>query len=274
MTIQMFDSVSVGAIPANAPAVAGYVGGSWPTYLRLVQGFPRAYHLSIAVNAYEDAECLDIECGDATPYEAPAWVKRQLGRGVQRPVVYSSVSSMGAVLGALESDGIRPDAVRLWTAHYTGSPHICTPESCGRYGLRVTSNATQWTDRALNSNLDESLCDETFFGPPPPPPDPNHYEWYAVGPFPFRNTSGKVEHLNERAIVEEYDHLRIHSRLNAERLSELHEPITFLRKRIWYVAHYDVRTGAKLPEVDWRSYKRGWRWQMLLARSRGDQVAH
>jgi hypothetical protein len=78
--------------------------------------------------------------------------------------------------------------------------------------------------------------------------------------------------LDERAIVKEYDHLRIHSRMNAQRLHELREPITFLRKRVWYVAHYDVRTGAKLPKVDWGSYNRGWRWQMLLARSRGDQV--
>jgi hypothetical protein len=138
----------------------------------------------------------------------------------------------------------------------------------------VSSNATQWTDRALNSNLDESLCDEAFFGPPPPPPDPNHYEWYAVGPFPFRDASGKVLQLNERAIVEEYDHLRIHSRLNEQRLNELNEPITFLRKRVWYVANCDVQTGARLPKVDWDSNKRGWRWQMLLARSRGDQVAH
>lgn len=272
MPLKMFDSVSVGAIPADAPAVAGYVGGSWPTYLRLVQGFPRAYHLSIAVNAYEDAECLDIERGDATPYEAPAWVKRQLGRGVRRPVVYSSVSTMGAVLAALESDGIQRDAVRLWTAHYTGYPHVCSPQNCG-YGLRVSSDATQWTDHALNGNLDESLCDDAFFGPPPPPPDPNHYEWYAVGPFPFRNASGEVVKLNERATVEEYDHLRIHSRLNAKRLSELHDPLTFLRKRVWYVAHHDVRTGEKLPKVDWGSYNRGWRWQMLNARSRGEQVA-
>lgn len=52
--------------------------------------------------------------------------------------------------------------------------------------------------------------------------------------------------------------------MNADRLSELHVLVTFLRKRVWYVAHYDVRTGAKLPKVDWGSYHRGWRWQMLL----------
>jgi hypothetical protein len=49
--------------------------------------------------------------------------------------------------------------------------------------------------------------------------------------------------------------------------------ITFLRKRVWYVAHYDVPTGVKRLEPDWGSYHRGWRWQMLLKRSRGERVA-
>jgi hypothetical protein len=271
MPVQMFDSTSVGQIPASAPAVAGYVGGYWPTYLRLLEQFPHAYHLSIAVNAGEDAECLDIERGDAEPYQAPAWVKRQLSRGVRRPVLYASVSNMGSVLAALESAGISATTVRTWTAHYTGYAHLCSADRCG-YGLRTSADATQWTDHALNLSLDESMCNDGFFGPPPPPPDPNHYDWYAVGPFPFRDASGKVMQLDERAIVEEYDHLRIHPRMNTQRLSELHALITFLRKRVWYVAHYDPRTGAKLHEVDWGSYNRGWRWQMLLSRTRGEQV--
>jgi hypothetical protein len=66
MGIQMFDSVDVATVPNNPQAVAGYVGGHWPTYNSLVQKFPKSHHLSIAVNSGEDAECLDIENGDAT----------------------------------------------------------------------------------------------------------------------------------------------------------------------------------------------------------------
>jgi hypothetical protein len=272
MPIKMFDSTSISQVPADAPAVAGYVGGYWPTYLQLVQRFPRAYHLSIAINAAEDAECLDIERGDAVPDEAPAWVRRQVQRGVRRPVLYSSVSSMQIVLSCLESAGITRDSVRLWSAHYTGVPHLCSGGGCG-YGLGAGVNATQWTDRSLNLNLDESLCDDSFFGPPPPPPDPYHYDRYPEGPFPFRDAEGKLLRLNERATVQEYDHLRIHPRMNAERLDNLRAQITFLRKRVWYVAHHDVPTGNKLSHPDWGSYHRGWRWQMLLARSRGELVA-
>jgi hypothetical protein len=85
MPVQMIDSISVSRIPASAPAVAGYVGGHWRTCLQLLEMFPRAYHLSIAVTVDEDAECLDIEGGNAVPYEASAWVRRQLARGVPRP---------------------------------------------------------------------------------------------------------------------------------------------------------------------------------------------
>jgi hypothetical protein len=268
----MFDSTTIEAIPLDARAVAGYIGGWYLTYWNLVARCPRALHLSIAINAEEDAECLDVEAGDATPAEVPDWVRRQLARGVDRPVIYSSVSTMPAILSLLEEVSIPASSIRVWTAHYTQVPHLCGPGNCG-YGMRVSADATQWTSRALDSNLDESLCTDNFFGPPPPPPDPNHYAWYPVGPFRFRDADGETLEVDERAVVEEYDHLRIHAHLNRERLNELRVLITFLRKRVWYVSHYDPSTGRKRPTVDWDAYYRGWRWQTLLARSRGERVA-
>jgi cell wall-associated NlpC family hydrolase len=82
-----------------------------------------------------------------------------------------------------------------------------------------------------------------------------------------------VVEVNERATVQEYDHLRIHPQMNAVRLAELRTLITFLRKRVWYVAHYDLHTGLEHPAPDWGSSRRGWRWQTLLARSRDEVVA-
>lgn len=158
----MFDSVDVAQIPASATAVAGYTGGSWPTYWDLVKKFPHASVLDIAIVASYDATCLDVEAGDATPAEAPAWVRRQHARGVRRPVVYCSVSAMDDLLAELERAGIKRKSVRLWTAHYTFAPHICGPHSCGE--LRsTTADGTQWTDQALGRNLDQSLLHEGFF---------------------------------------------------------------------------------------------------------------
>ncbi len=159
--ITMYDSITVVTVPLHAEAVAGYVDGKWPTYKGLVKSFPLAHHLSIAVFASDDADCLDIENGDATPDQAPAWVKRQHLRGVTRPVVYASLSAMGGLLVHLQAAGVPRATVRVWTAHYTYQAHICD-RNCG-YGLGTTADATQWTDKAFGRNLDESLCSPTFF---------------------------------------------------------------------------------------------------------------
>ena len=159
--ITMYDSVNTKMIPADAEAVAGYVGGFWPTFPTLVLEWPKAKKLSIAVNARQDAECLDVEAGDARPDQAPAWVKRQIKRGVKRPVVYGSVSQMGLILRTLEKAGIHRSQVRVWTAHYTFKPHLCSA-ACGFGDLKA--DATQYSDHALGRNLDASLCSAGFFG--------------------------------------------------------------------------------------------------------------
>jgi hypothetical protein len=167
MTVTMYDDVKLALIPAQAEAVAGYVNGRWPTYNEVLRRWPKAKHLSIAVTAHADAECLDVEPGDATNRDAPAWVKRQLARGVHRPVVYTSVSNTAQLLLVLAGAGIGRSQIRLWTAHYSGRPHLCGP-GCG-FGLKTTADATQWTDRASGKSLDESLCAPSFFGPAPRP---------------------------------------------------------------------------------------------------------
>jgi hypothetical protein len=159
--VVMYDSVDVQQIPRSALAVAGYVGGHWPTFPQLVQLFPQAHRTSIAISASEDADMLDIENGDAVPAQAPAWVKRQHSLGKPRPAVYCSLSVAWQVWLRLKLAGIRRGAVRIVTAHYNGKPHRCSP-LC-HFGFWTRADATQYTDRALGRNLDASLCAPNFF---------------------------------------------------------------------------------------------------------------
>ena len=161
--IAMFDSVDVSRIPRNAPAVAGYVNGHWPTFPQLRTSFPHAHRLSIAVSVAADADCLDVERGDATIDQAAAWVKRQHARGVHRPVVYTSVSQASRLMEALARAGIPRTAYRLWTAHYNYRPHRCT-RKCG-YGMSGKADATQFSNHP-GRNLDESRVSPTFFDGP------------------------------------------------------------------------------------------------------------
>lgn len=165
MTVKMYDSIEVAQIPASAQAVAGYVGGKWPTFPELAGKFPKAQRLSIAVNSSEDAECLDIEAGDASAGDAPKWFRRQTARGVARPCFYTSLSNVGHLLATLEQAGIHRGDYRLWSAHYTGSAHLCGPSE----GISTYADATQYWDKALGRNLDVSLCTDSFFGAVDPP---------------------------------------------------------------------------------------------------------
>jgi len=158
----MYDAITVSALPGGADAYAGYVQGKWPTFAALKQRFGggHAHLLSIAVFASGNADCLDIEHGDATNAQAPAWVKRQLA-GAGRPCLYTSASNMDALVTELNSAGISRAEIRLWSAHYGQGKHICGPGTCGL--TRHSCDGTQWTDSALGRSLDESVLLSNFF---------------------------------------------------------------------------------------------------------------
>lgn len=163
MTITMFDSTDGPSVMLSGDyAYAGYVNGNWPNYTHIVSAFPGKNVLSIAVTANANAMCLDIENGDATNDQAASWLLRQFVRGVQRPVLYTSVSNADTLARIVAGYGINRSAHRLWTAHYDAGQHICGPSTCKRTNQYV--DGTQWTDRAFNRNLDASILRDDFFG--------------------------------------------------------------------------------------------------------------
>ncbi len=163
VTLTMYDSTNVGTLPHGADAYAGYVQGAFPTFAALERLFAASgvHLLSIAVFASGDADCLDIEVGDATIAQAPGWVKRQLARGAHRPCLYTSVSNMDALVTTLGGAGISRAEVRFWSAHYGQGKHICGAGTCGL--TRHACDGTQWTDAALGRSLDESILLSDFF---------------------------------------------------------------------------------------------------------------
>jgi hypothetical protein len=153
----LYDSIDPTKIPANAELVAGYVNGHWPTYSRLAGLFPNATLVSIAVTADADAMVLDVEEGDATPAQAPAWIQRQRARGGDPTIYCSRVSMWPAVQAAVAAAKIAPP--HYWIADYTGTPHL-VPGSV----------ATQWTDAGP---YDISETNGTWPHQPVPPPAPS-----------------------------------------------------------------------------------------------------
>jgi hypothetical protein len=157
-TVEMRDSVTVSAIPAGTRAVAGYTAGAWPTYLGLVRAFPRAYHVSIAIQVFYHAKCLDVEPGDAVPSQVPGWVRIEISLHV-KPCVYSNASTWGQIRYFLARAGIPRSAYLAWLAYWTFRP-----------GLVAGYDAVQWTSHGPHGeNYDESTVTLAFLGATPTP---------------------------------------------------------------------------------------------------------
>jgi len=194
-TATMYDTTTIGTVPNDPFALAGYVGGWWPTFGPLTRTWPRAHTVSIAINAKERAACLDVEPGDATPGQVAAWDRGQQRAGVERPCDYSDWSEwVNEIRPALERAGIHRSEVWEWDAFYNGRPHI-----------DPSFDGTQYTDRCLGRNLDCSLVSKAFLSiarpplvakrPPAPKPKPSPSKRRAelkalLGAYSKRNPHG------------------------------------------------------------------------------------
>jgi len=175
--IIMYDTIQNDQFPPGAPAYAAYVDGSignQPNFAFIVSAFPKAEHLSVSLFG-NNADALDVEPGASNPSDIPAWYDAQRKRGIQRPCVYASASTMNdEILPVLTGAGIARSAVRLWTAHYDVGEHICGPDTCG--ALSINADGTQWTPNAVVDgvalDLDQSLLLDNFFVTTDPSPSP------------------------------------------------------------------------------------------------------
>jgi len=147
--ITMYDSISVGSLPAGAEAYAGYTDGAYANASAIQARFPHAKVLTISVYAGGPGSALDVEPFDATNSQAAT--KRYA-------VYYTSASNAAALVNMLTSYGIFRNTYKLWTAHYTGVAHICGPTSCG---YPAVADGTQY---ASNNDFDTSILDDDFFG--------------------------------------------------------------------------------------------------------------
>lgn len=247
MTITMYDACTAGNIPFATEAAACYVNGGCSNEAAVRARRPK-YLLTISTNAGGDADCLDVESGDATPDQAAGWVARQFARGVYRPCVYGTESSWdGSMLHDLSGFG---DRIRRWVAAWDNSATVPAGYDAHQYRGGV------------HEPFDVSVCLPNFFDPPQPT-DPHHYEWFSVGPFPSQ--WGKID---ERQIVLDYDGARQHPIRYFLYLRKLRAQLKFLADRVWTVAHQQLVDG----KPSWGLFYRGWRYQELLKRSQGQRL--
>lgn len=159
----LYDSVSASAIPTTAQVVAGYVDGLYRWSDADWARFANAQKVRIAVfPSTNDGFVLDVEDGDATPSEAPGWVKMRRAAGVTNATIYCSRSVVPSVLAAFDAQGVaRP---LIWDADWTGAPH-----------LNPGSVATQYANPpSSGGDFDLSMTDGTWPATTPPIPPAPH----------------------------------------------------------------------------------------------------
>jgi hypothetical protein len=154
----MLDSVDPNAIPADAPIVAGYDDGAlyaWPA-----SAWDRftgtKVHITVTGQTLT-SQWGDVEWGDMDEAGAADWVRRQVAAGMPRGGVYASLSRLGDVVAACGQ-------VKLWSAHFTFKPHICS-EACRPDAPNLPADfpwelvvGTQFANRgAQGENVDISL---------------------------------------------------------------------------------------------------------------------
>lgn len=171
--LTMADSIVPSNLPTGYDAYLGYVDGSWPTCTEIKAQHPGKQFVCLTVfGTTPNADGVDIEPGNVGAGQGVDWAKRKLAAGGNRPVLYASVGtageptgySMHEVVGLLRVNGIPRSAVRLLSAHYTLSSHICGPQTCK--AIDIPMDGTQWSDMVAgnnNSRIDVSLLAEDFF---------------------------------------------------------------------------------------------------------------
>jgi hypothetical protein len=176
----MFDTVDDPASTFRGlvfDAVAAYGNGRFANYDRARREFPRLHLLEIDVSGAGIGNAGDFEPGDMSYPHAGQWARARIAAGVWRPVLYFSASHWVEVMASLQASGIARSDVRIWTAHYNGSEHLCS-SACG-FGINGTADATQWGSSDApgtlpsiyaHRDIDVSLTADDFWGATPVPP--------------------------------------------------------------------------------------------------------
>ena len=125
------DSTSPASIPMpGADGVFGYANGRYAWTQADARRFTTAglqvAHIDVNGTAWEEAAILDVERGDATPAQAPDWIRsRNAFRG--DAVVYCALDSLPALFAACSR---LTEPWRLWVADWTGVQRMPAITGC------------------------------------------------------------------------------------------------------------------------------------------------
>lgn len=199
MTRRMADSIYSVNIPVGVfPLVAGYINGPISQWSAADWARHAGHSILVRITVFasrtgRDVHMLDVEKGDATPEQAPGWVKTQRALGAA-DTVYCSEALWPAVRAAFTAQGVAqpPYVVAAYPGEHdaTGNPLI--PAGAighqwidrGPYdesvvadhwpGVDPQENAMDWTDPLPNPLYDKAITD---------PADVRSHQFYTAAQY-------------------------------------------------------------------------------------------
>lgn len=139
LTRTMYDSTNPLDIPTTAQMVAGYDDGIFLWSTAGWNRFPNAVKVQIAISASHNfGHVLDVENGDATPQQAPGWVRMRMGAGILRPTLYVNRSSWATVAAYCANL-----PVDWWVATLDGTKTVVPPPGV------ISPIAIQWANSTI-----------------------------------------------------------------------------------------------------------------------------
>lgn len=165
MTTTLYDSTEPLAIPGGAPAVAGYIDGSYADWAILTTDFAGRPVVSITTTGMLGARVADVENGDLTPNSGAAWARSEIAAN-RRPTLYCNRSTWPDVIAALHALGVALSAVDFWVADWTGYAHQLAGAVATQYASPSTDSGGDY-DLSVANNV---WLAPSIVQPPPPPP--------------------------------------------------------------------------------------------------------
>lgn len=115
------DSTDFNSLPPGKGVYGAYDDGNWQTYQKTFAAYSTdSLVLALTVNPIDEfGDVLDVETGDAQPFDAPHWVAMRRRAGHPNPGVYCSESVWTAVQQQFDKAGVAQPW--YWIAGYPGS---------------------------------------------------------------------------------------------------------------------------------------------------------
>lgn len=160
MTRRMADSVTPSNLPAGFDLYGGYDDGHYNNIAAIKSRYPTKTAIAFTVFPSDNfGDCLDVESGDATPAQAPAWTQMRRKAGHGGPLNYCSWAALDSLIAAYHAANVPLPGIVI--AGYPAPDGDAIPVVPG-----VNIVAHQWID---HGPYDESIVVDYLPGIDPPP---------------------------------------------------------------------------------------------------------